>query len=168
MQHHPFLLDICEGKIQKETREWSIINSSFFIFIYVAGSSISWGMLCCIVWDLALQPTDSGCGTQASELQGSGAAACGLGCSAACGILAHQWGTKPTFLYWRFLPTGLPEKSHITHSNSPCDVSCVLQMIIKEIHAHLDRTDKGWTRHCRCSYVCTHLCVEKVQMNLAW
>ena len=92
MQHHPFLLDICEGKIQKETRQWSIINSSFFIFIYLAVSSISWGMqeLCCITWDLSLQHTDSNCGTQTSELKGLGVAACGLGCSAACGILAHQ------------------------------------------------------------------------------
>lgn len=40
-------------------------------------------------------------------------------------------------------------------------------MIIKEIDAYLDKTDKGWTRHRRCSYVCTHLCVKKVQMNLA-
>ena len=103
---------MCQGKLKKIYQECSITHSFLtfvkekfrkrqgngallipFLYIYVFGCVTSQlghaGALLHHV-GLSLPHTDSNCGTQASELKGLGVATCGLGCSAACGILVHQ------------------------------------------------------------------------------
>ena len=55
------------------------------------------------------------CGSGAAEYEGSVAAASGLSCPEACGILVPQPGTEPRCpeLKGRLLTTGLPRKSSV-------------------------------------------------------
>lgn len=57
MQHHSFLLDICEEKLRKRQGNGALLISLFLIFTYLAVLSLRWGTqeLCCITWGLSLQ-----------------------------------------------------------------------------------------------------------------